>query len=175
MGALRAAETWPFGMHGIGTVYRLYRSGALRDDDEVAILHGPPEVGALPLTEAMVNIRATLRAARRRGAVSSAAETAISAIAKALFYKERTYDRVLDLAGERPELRDDAEALRRRLVELRRDVKRDDAMRLLSRLRSLPADQRDIPRISFSATTFWTAFEADYLTDAETGAERFAS
>jgi len=35
MGALRAAECWPAGMRGVGTIYRLYRRGALKSDDEV--------------------------------------------------------------------------------------------------------------------------------------------
>ena len=43
-----------------------FRDGVLQDDDEVAVLHGPEELGYPPLTEAMVNIRATLREAARR-------------------------------------------------------------------------------------------------------------
>ena len=42
IGALRATEMWSFGMQGVGLVYRLYRSRAIIDDDEVALLHGPP-------------------------------------------------------------------------------------------------------------------------------------
>src|SRR4029077_1266006 len=62
-GALRAAELAGFGMRGIGRVYEDFRDGVLQDDDEVAVLHGPAEVGYPPVTEAMVNIRATLAAA----------------------------------------------------------------------------------------------------------------
>src|SRR5579871_5420612 len=60
IGALRAAELEPFGMIGIGEIFRAYRDGRLEDDDEVAVQHGPAEVKYLPLTEAMVNVRATL-------------------------------------------------------------------------------------------------------------------
>jgi len=68
MGALRAAELHSFGMVGVGRIFEAYRSGALEpygdapfeDDDEVAVIHGPPETGYVALSEAMVNIRATL-------------------------------------------------------------------------------------------------------------------
>src|SRR5882672_7236778 len=65
IGALRAVELAPFGMRGIGRVYEDFRDGVLQDDDEVAVLHGPAELGYPPVTEAMVNIRATLAAAAR--------------------------------------------------------------------------------------------------------------
>ena len=169
MGALRAAETWQFGMQGVGAVYRLYRSGVLRDDDEVAILHGPSELGSIPITEAMVNIRFTLRAARRRGVIAASAEDEMSRIAKSLYYKERTYDRVLGICGNRNGLGADVELFRDRLVGLRRDVKRDDAIRLLSRLRNLSSEQPDVPRISFAATTFWETFAANQLAEQPAG------
>ena len=65
IGALRAAELDVFGMRGIGRIYEDFRDGVLEDDDEVAVLHGPEELGYPPLTEAMVNIRATFEAAVR--------------------------------------------------------------------------------------------------------------
>ncbi len=50
IGALRAAELADFGMTGIGQVYEQYRAGRLTDDDEVAVLHGPEEVGYVQVT-----------------------------------------------------------------------------------------------------------------------------
>ena len=60
MGALRAAELAQFGMEGVGAVFQAYRDGVLEDDDEVAVIHGPAELGYPMLSEAMVNIRRTL-------------------------------------------------------------------------------------------------------------------
>lgn len=54
MGALRAAELDTFGMIGIGSIYRAYRDGQLEDDDEVALVHGPQELGYHALSVAMV-------------------------------------------------------------------------------------------------------------------------
>lgn len=63
MGALRPAELSLFGMEGVGAVYESYASTALVADDEVAVAHAVAEDGYRPLSEALVNIRATLRAA----------------------------------------------------------------------------------------------------------------
>ena len=60
MGALRAAELHAFGMRGVGRIFEAFRDGALEDDDEVAVVHGPAELDYLAASEAMVNIRATL-------------------------------------------------------------------------------------------------------------------
>ena len=60
MGALRAAELHSFGMRGVGRIFEAFRDGALEDDDEVAVLHGPAEIGYLAASEPMVNIRETL-------------------------------------------------------------------------------------------------------------------
>ena len=72
IGALRAAELHTFGMVGIGRIFEAYRDGILTDDDEVAVLHGPEELGYPVVTEAMVNILAP----RSRGGWREAFSTA---------------------------------------------------------------------------------------------------
>jgi hypothetical protein len=101
IGALRAAELAEFGMMGIGHVYRQFRAGQLMDDEEVAVLHGPPEVGYVLVTEAMVNVRATIDRALELGVVEPAFAAALVPIAKSLFYKDRTYEAILKVAAER--------------------------------------------------------------------------
>src|SRR4029077_11589114 len=91
IGALRAAELDAFGMRGVGRIYEDFRDGVLSDDDEVAVLHGPEKLGYPPVTEAMVNIRATLAVAVRDRILSPQAAAALADNAKAVFYKERTY------------------------------------------------------------------------------------
>lgn len=100
IGALRAAELAVFGMRGIGRIYEAYRDGLLEDDDEVAVLHGPEELGYPPLTEAMVNIRATLDEAVQCGILGEDVAERLTAIAETLFYKERTCDAVLQAATD---------------------------------------------------------------------------
>jgi len=99
IGALRAAELDGFGMRGIGRVYEAFRDGLLEDDDEVAVLHGPRELGYRPLTDAMVDIRATLAEAASAGVIAAAPAARLTEIAKGLFYKERSYAAVLDAAA----------------------------------------------------------------------------
>ena len=99
LGALRAAELDGFGMRGIGRVYEDFRDGVLQDDDEVAVLHGPEELGYPPITEAMVDIRATLDAAAGSGVITPALATGLTQIAKRLFYKERSYEAVIRSAA----------------------------------------------------------------------------
>ncbi|TMJ13859.1 MAG: hypothetical protein E6G93_19855, partial [Alphaproteobacteria bacterium] len=76
-----------------------FRDGVLEDDDEVAVLHGPEELGYPPLTEAMVNMRVTFDEAARSGVLMPDVAAQLTAIAKSLFYKERTYDAVLQRAA----------------------------------------------------------------------------
>ncbi|WNY26721.1 TfuA-like protein [Methanolapillus ohkumae] len=58
MGALRASEMESFGMIGIGTVYSLYKKKIIESDDEVAVVCDP--FSNAPISDALVNIRATL-------------------------------------------------------------------------------------------------------------------
>ena len=75
MGALRAAELAAFGMVGVGATFEAYRDGILEDDDEVAVIHGPAELGFPMLFEAMVNIRRTLSDAHHQRVISPLART----------------------------------------------------------------------------------------------------
>src|SRR5271165_6685341 len=90
IGALRAAELHPFGMVGVGRIFAAYRDGTLTDDDEVAVLHGPEELGYPSVTEAMVNIRATLDKAVAETVIDQALGDRLTEIGKSLFYKERS-------------------------------------------------------------------------------------
>lgn len=136
VGALRAAELDVFGMKGIGRIYEDFRDGVLEDDDEVAVLHGPEELDYPPLTEAMVNIRATLAEAARQGVLPPQWAAGMTAIAKALFYKERTYDAVLQRAAA-SDLPDAAlRTFADWLSASRADRKRLDAVAMLDAIRA---------------------------------------
>ena len=99
IGALRAAELCFFGMVGVGRIFAAYRDGILTDDDEVAVMHGPEELGYPAVTEAMVNIRATLEQAVAEGIVEGSLASRLTEIGKALFYKERSWEVISRLAA----------------------------------------------------------------------------
>ncbi len=159
IGALRAAELDVFGMRGIGEIYEAFRDGILEDDDEVAVLHGPEELGYPPLTEAMVNIRATLAEAVRGGVLAPELAARLSDIAKALFYKERTYEAVLKAAAASglpaAALRDLIDWLPSSRIE----QKRADAEAMLDAIRAHLAAAAPPLRVSYelAETVAWEA------------------
>jgi hypothetical protein len=157
MGALRAAELADFGMEGVGAIFEAYRSGELEDDDEVAVVHGPSTDGFVPLSEAMVNIRATLCAAVAASVVGEATASALQRIAKGRFYADRTYAAIL--LGARSERLDEEELRRFRewLPKGRVDQKRADAKTLLARLRAWRATSPEPKHVShgFERTDAW--------------------
>jgi hypothetical protein len=152
MGALRAAELWPFGMRGIGRVFRLYRSGALTDDDEVAIVHAPEYLGFRPLSEAMCNVRFTLRRMVRKRAVDRDVARELAKGQKSLHFSERTFDTLAMQARRIAPARASAiaESFAREYV----DVKKRDGLALVRYLTqaSAPVAAR---AWEFPATVHW--------------------
>jgi hypothetical protein len=131
MGALRAAELAAFGMHGIGWIFEQFRCGALMDDDEVTVGHGGPDERYAARSEAMVNIRRTLHAARVAGVVGDATAEALAALAKDVFYANRSYPLVLRLGAEAGLPEAELTALREWLPANGVDQKRIDAVQML--------------------------------------------
>jgi len=97
MGALRAAEMDTLGMVGIGEIYRMYKSGALESDDEVALVFDPSS--GLALSEPLINIRFTLKLAVQEGIITPAEHDLLLASARSLFYPKRTYRAIVTTAG----------------------------------------------------------------------------
>jgi len=95
MGALRAAELAQYGMQGRGFIYRWYRRHALAPDDAVAILHAPEALGAIALSDALIDLRIRFRRARRAGKIERATEEAMVRTASDLHYTDRTLSAVL--------------------------------------------------------------------------------
>lgn len=136
MGALRAAELFPFGMVGVGRVYEQFRDGILEDDDEVAIIHGPADFGFRPLSEAMVNVRATLKAAIREGVIGTDTGFHLCCSAKRSYYPERTYDRIIAAASESSASARELAVFSQWVTQNKVDQKRLDAVELLTGLAS---------------------------------------
>jgi hypothetical protein len=97
MGALRAVEMDTLGMVGVGEIYRMYKSGELESDDEVALVFDPSS--GLALSEPLINIRFTLKRAMREGIITLAEHDLLLASARSLFYPKRTYRAVVSNAG----------------------------------------------------------------------------
>jgi hypothetical protein len=158
MGALRAAELYRFGMHGVGDIFASFRDGILEDDDEVAVAHGPAETGFVPVSEPMVNIRATLVQARLEGIVSAPSQQRILHVAKSLFFSDRTWPRIFEIAAKNT-YQGELTALAEWLPLGRVDQKRDDALAMLRAIQdTVSGGTQHQPIFSFTCTRLWERF-----------------
>jgi hypothetical protein len=94
MGALRGAECARFGMVGLGRIFRDYQSGRRVSDADVAVLHGPEEMGFMPLTLSLVDAENAALLLFRRGQISRAITARLLGSARSIFYKERTWQQI---------------------------------------------------------------------------------
>jgi hypothetical protein len=152
MGALRAAELHAYGMVGFGWVYRAFRLGALQDDDEVCVLHAVPELNFEPLSEAMVNIRRSVRGMRTRGLMSRQSEVHIVSSLKELHFSIRTLSAVRSAFEH--EFGNKGAAKFDLYESGKVDVKALDAERMLSAVLSSPAACKN-GGWEFPATDYW--------------------
>lgn len=157
MGALRAAELCAFGMTGVGEIFEGFRSGKIEDDDEVAVLHGPAELGYVPLSEPMVNIRPTLEQANLSGVLTAEQTRALVALAKSMDYPERTWELILERAKTDGLPARVHEALAEWLPSNRVDQKKLDAYQLLQAIKcGLQSSGAPTPcNFSFEQTILW--------------------
>ena len=157
MGALRAAELSAFGMIGVGATFEAFREMILEDDDEVAVIHGPLELGYPALSDAMVNIRRTLSDAYGEGVISSEVRGGLESIAKELPYRRRSFQVVLSIAASLDLDPGDLARLKAWLPNGRVDQKREDAIMMLHSMRSRMRGETVAmkPAFHFEHTTLW--------------------
>ena len=133
MGALRAMELAPYGMRGVGEIYRMFASGEVDGDDEVGVLHGPAELGYPAQTVALVNLRYGCRQGAADGLIPTSVGERIVAAAKALPFIFRSWPDLAERLGE------DCQAALRTLRALigsgTWDLKRLDALTALEEVR----------------------------------------
>ncbi|MCF6100931.1 TfuA-like protein [Mesorhizobium muleiense] len=158
MGALRAAELAAFGMQGHGFIYRWYALTPLADDDEVAVAMCPSELGAAALSEALINIRLTLKRALRAGIINAVERRSLEVLARDTHFVDRSYPRLL--AEARSSLPSKSATALDRLADwLPRsaiDRKREDATGLLAKLACCPELLAHAPMTPpFTLTEAW--------------------
>ena len=134
MGALRASELDVYGMEGVGRIYEQYKNGELVSDDEVALLFEPESLK--PLSEPLVNIRYNLERAEERGIITNKVKGKLVDIARSLYYPERVYERMLSDAEGAVD-RETLEQLKKFLTAEKRDLKREDAIAALKRIKEI--------------------------------------
>lgn len=175
MGALRAAELDSFGMVGIGAIYRDYASGALNDDDEVAVAHASADHAYRSTSVAMVNLRVGLGRALDLRLLDAAQAEALMTRAKARFYPERSWEQLYRDAIDVGMQADQVEALRDWVDLARPDQKRDDAAEALQFLCRAAHPAATESRFAFEHTVYWETVEtycARAVSDRSASTER---
>lgn len=140
MGALRAAETEPFGMVGIGEIFTMFRDEILLDDDEVALQYSPASDGYRNLSMPMVNIRATLEHAFEEGRIKLRELEFTVKLAKSMFFRNRAVhtirQKMLESSIDEASVDSVCKSLENHYV----DLKREDTRELLQTLVNIPAE-----------------------------------
>lgn len=158
MGALRAAETEAFGMVGVGEIYRMYATGELMDDDEVVMVHGLEDTGYRPLSEPMVNVRATFQRAKEEEIIDEKLYEQLVAIAKSIYFAERTFASIFRKAATAGIAPNKLEEIGQFVKEKYFNLKRQDALLLLETLRDLPENLPSVkPNFTLARNQFFTS------------------
>lgn len=134
IGAIRACELDIYGMIGVGEIYKWYKQGKIIGDDEVAVAFHP--ITYQPISEALVNIRATLDFIKNMRKISEEEVKLILRIAKELPFYLRSYNRILqraipELGGER--IKEIAELVKHNKI----DQKKMDSIEVLKKIKSI--------------------------------------
>ncbi len=91
IGAIRAAELNKFGMQGVGTVYKFYKSNQIASDVEVVSVFDEKN-NFNRITIPLINIRFTLKSIN----IPKELSDKILSIAKNIYWKKRTKDKLLE-------------------------------------------------------------------------------
>jgi hypothetical protein len=133
MGALRAAELCSHGMIGVGLIFRWYRRWMLAPDDAVAVQSGPAELGFPPVTDALIDLQRTFSSLMRLGHISITQRNSLTATARRMNFRDRSFDKILRAEGWR---REEISRLHHQLVR----QKKIDALLALKLAPQLAAD-----------------------------------
>lgn len=129
IGAIRAVELAPYGMIGVGDVYRLYRDMVIDEDDEVALVFDSETLE--PLCIPSVNIRLAAYSFHTRGAISDKELNAIIAAAKEIYFPYRSMESVFNCELIKCALGETRSAELKKLFQSAPDYKHDDAKLML--------------------------------------------
>ncbi len=94
MGALRASELDRYGMIGVGWVYDRFRTSAVRNDADVALVYFPFDFK--PMTVPMVDLEYWMEMASAAGLIAGRERAVLLKAARRIFFADRTTDRLME-------------------------------------------------------------------------------
>ncbi|MBI1312068.1 hypothetical protein GC176_12310 [bacterium] len=143
LGALRAAELDVFGMEGVGRIYEWFADGSIDGDDEVAVQHGPGEIGFRPLTVPLVNVRHAIQLATAHSLISRDDGRSILSAAQDIHFSRRTWGRLFD--HDRLRAIDGGVPFREFIAQRAPDLKHEDARTLVETVVKRVRHRREWP------------------------------
>lgn len=149
MGALRASECYSYGMKGIGKIYEDYRSGRRVDDGDVALLHGPAELGYPAISVPLTNVDATLAKAVAGSFITEDEAEVLAMKARSIFFKQRSWKRIAE------ETSFPQDRIRWILTNCHVDQKRQDALALVAELLATSDTPKASADWEFHSTPTW--------------------
>lgn len=102
MGALRALEAGPLGMHGVGWVYEQYLSGEVQSDEEVALTFNSDR-SYEAVTVPLINLRWAVTQPWAEDALSSTESGEVLRLAGDVDYRERSWARLRQVSAGAPQ------------------------------------------------------------------------
>lgn len=129
LGALRAVELEKFGMLGIGRIFKLYKSGKIDSDDEVAVTFSEQDYKLQ--SEALIDIRYTLYSAVKDGILEQETKKTLIKIAKKTYFPSRNYDEIIERAKTLGVKQQELEQLKEYLKTHRKSLKEEDSIKLI--------------------------------------------
>jgi hypothetical protein len=124
-----------YGMVGVGRIYRWYKEGAINSDDEVALVFHPETWK--PISEPLVNIRATLELLHSKGIISPRERALMIRAARETPFQLRNYMRIVQGALRLGLGKSRAAKLLEIMETNKVDQKEEDAVEVLKKLKEI--------------------------------------
>ena len=176
MGAIRAVEMKPWGMRGVGEVYKLIADGTIEADDEVLCDYSVTDEGMYrKKTMTVVNLRYILAEAVVASILNQSTADEFLKTAQAMFYQDRTISNMITSCLEKGILtHEESQVLYGFISHCPTDIQKLDAMACLETVRELRLEDLEKTEKNYEYDLFFEAlYERDRGTKHDNGYHPF--
>lgn len=159
VGAHRAAELEPFGMEGVGSIYKRVYLGELERDDEILGDWENTASGIKKLSLPLVVMRDALSAAEKEGIISKETMKVLTKTAQTLFWRTRTWNSLFEKALLNGVDANELDSFNTWLPKAPDPVK-EDALALIKRLEELENIKSAKPDLAISESEKSSLFKS---------------